>query len=319
MSSAVILYDKNYYKNMKKIILTLLLSIPFIVNAQIISEKDVKITESGAKKLQDSPKKIYFREFTIGYQYIIESSTSGYDGKSKTNISMTAGLVSELSDDDIQNITDNAYQKVAKSLQQAGFTIVTTDEAKAIGEFKGRNNIFVGGQSILLGGRIYTAPKGTKYLRSPAGNAVKVSEELGNIPVIDLGVNIDFASIIEDKQAGGSSVLKGEFGLGAYPFKSTITRKGNGKFGNAETVIQLSSKNYKAIEIEGVIAKEKISKRAEGEYRYDWGNNLKYAQNKKVAITNPVKADKQMYITKVSQALDDYLDIFISQLIENSK
>ena len=150
-------------------------------------------------------------------------------------------------------------------------------------------------------------------------NVGKISDQLGNVPVIDFGMNISFANIVEDKKAGGASELKGEFGLGAYPYKSAISWKGNGRMGNLATNVKLSPKNYKPFEIEGVIPREQIKKRAEGDYRTDWGAGIVYAQRKDIKITNPVKADSELYKTKVAQAVDEYLDIFISQIIDNAK
>jgi hypothetical protein len=339
---------------MRKIIYSLLLLLPLSVFGQIIHEKDVKISEQGAKKLKKAPKKVYFREFSIGYQSIIEANTTGIDRKASTKISMTAGLDSELTETDIQAITDKAYKRVVEKLENAGFTIITSAEAKEIDEYQKRVNTTVGGEPTYLNGYVYTQPSGTEYYKVTSGlneavkgaknelskqsktlgnlpalgllekgsisdNTGKISEQLGNIPVMDFGMNINFAKITEDKKAGGSSVLKGEFGLNAHPYISRITWKGKGKLGNVETAISLYPKNYKPFEIEGVIPRQKIKKTAAGKYRTDWGSGIVYAQQKDIKITNPVKADRDIYIAKVSQAVDEYLDILVAQLLENSK
>ena len=339
---------------MKNLLYILLLVLPITISAQIINEKDIRIEDYGGKKLKKAPKRVYFREFSIGYQSLIEAKTTGFDRKASTKVTMTAGLDSELTEADIQAITDKAYKRAVEKLENAGFTIISSAEAKKIEEYQKRVNTTVGGEPTYLDGYFYTQPTGEEYYKVTSGlnegvkggrkalsaqsktlgnlpglellekgsisdNVGRISDQLGNVPVIDFGMNINFAKIIEDRKTGGSSVLKGEFGLGAVPYMSTIAWKGNGKLGNLETSISLSSKNYKPIEIPGVIPKQKIKKRAEGEYRTDWGAGLKYAQKKDVKITNPVKADRAIYIEKVSQAVDEYLEIFISQLTENIK
>ena len=338
---------------MKTILYICLLFIPIMVNAPIISKTDVRIDEFGAKKLKNAPKKIYFREFNIGYQTIIESSTTGFDRKASTKISMTAGLDSELTQTDIQGITDKAYQKVVDKLKNAGYSIISHEEAKNIDEFQKRVNTLVGGTPTYLNGYVYTQPTGNMYYEVTSGfnegvkdvkkevskqskllgslpvgklvekgnivdNVGKISEQLGNVPILDFGMNISFADIFEDKKSGGASELKGEFGLGAYPFKSSISWKGNGKMGNLEASISMSPKNYKPFEIEGVIPREKIKKRAEGDYRTDWGSGIVYAQRKDITITNPVKADRNVYIEKVSLAIDEYLDIYLATFLEHA-
>lgn len=327
--------------------------LPFLADTPIISKSDVRIDEFGAKKLKNAPKKVYFREFNIGYQTIIESNTTGFDRKASTKISMTAGLDSELTEADIQSITDNAYKKVIAKLTAAGIEVIAHEEAKKIEEFQQKVNTTVGGEFSYKNGFVYTQPTGTIFFdvtsnfnegvkdvkeavskqskilgNLPMGqllekgsirdNVGKISDQLGNVPVLDFGMNITFAEIMEDRKAGGSSELKGEFGLGAYPYKSAISWKGGGKLGNLESSIVFSPKNYKAFEIEGVIPREKIKNRAVGEFRTDWGSGIIYAQKKEITITNPVKADRAAYIEKVTLAIDDYLEIFISTFLEHS-
>ncbi len=339
---------------MKHLLYTLLLMIPLTLSAQIISEKDIKISESGTKKFKNAPKKVYFKEFNIGYQSIIEANTTAIDRKASTKISRTAGLDSELTEADVQKITDDAYKKIVDKLTAAGFSIISSAEAKQIDEYQKRVNTTVGGKIDYVGGYINTQPTGTEYYKVTSGlnegvqavkeeiskqskvlgglpmlslfdkgsisdNTGKIAEQLGNVPIIDFGMNISFASITEDQKGGGSSELKGEFGLGAHPYISKIVWKGNGKFGNFESAILMGPKNGKPFEIEGVIPREKIRKVAKGEFRTDWGAGIVYAQRKDIKVTNPIKADRAVYIAKVTQAVDEYLDIFISRFIDSAK
>jgi len=109
----------------------------------------------------------------------------------------------------------------------------------------------------------------------------KISKQLGDVRVIDFGMNISFAQIIEDKRGGGSSVLKGTIELGAYPYKSMISWNGGMMMGALKSQIILTPKGYQPIEIPGVIKNEKITKRAEADYKYDFNVNLKYFMDKK--------------------------------------
>ena len=181
---------------MKKLIYILLFLIPSVLSAQIITEKDVKISESGTKKLKNAPKKIYFKEFSIGYQSIIEASTVGIDRKASTKISMTAGLDSELTEADVQKITDDAYAKVVRRLTDAGFSIISSAEAKKIDEYQKKVNTTVGGKIDYVNGYIYTQPTGTEYYKVTSGvnEAVqgakkalsKQSKLLGSLPALSL-------------------------------------------------------------------------------------------------------------------------------------
>ena len=98
---------------MKKLIYIALILFPFVVNAQIVTEKSVKISGNEAKKLDKAPKKVFFKEFNIGYQVIAQNSTVSISGSNRDKVSITAGLDSKLVGEDFVAITNKAYEKVA--------------------------------------------------------------------------------------------------------------------------------------------------------------------------------------------------------------
>lgn len=319
---------------MRKLVYTLMLLLPLTVLGQIITEDAIRIDDFGIKKLKKAPKTVYFKDFSIGYQYIVKASSSAYDRSLKSEITMTAGLQSELTDKDIQDITDKAYLKVEKKLKDAGYEILSYDDAKNIKEYQNGGTLVIGGKATDSKGYIYTSPTNKKFFIPTAKiglgminggsgvldkSLVRISDQLGNIIVLNFGMQINFADIFEDKQGGGSSILKGNIGLGANPYASGIVWKGDGKLGNAGSSVFLSSKNYKPFPIPGVVKEEKIRKFNAVEWKNNWTTGMKTAQSSKTTITNPVNADRQQYIAKVTQAVDEYLSIMINQLIDNSK
>ncbi|MBD3749336.1 MAG: hypothetical protein IE931_07565 [Sphingobacteriales bacterium] len=132
---------------MRKLVYTLMLLMPLTALGQIITENDIKVDDFGSKKLKNAPKKVYFKEFSIGYQYLVEGSATGRDRNLKADVNMTAALVSELTEQDIQTITDNAYKKAEKKLTDAGFTIVSGEAAKDINEYQKGVTQMTGGET----------------------------------------------------------------------------------------------------------------------------------------------------------------------------
>ncbi|MGW8123127.1 hypothetical protein ACV07N_10760 [Roseivirga echinicomitans] len=335
---------------MKKFIL-LLLVIPFFANAQIVSKGILDFSDSGTKKLRDIPKKIYIKEFNVGYQYFEDGSakSENYD-KSTESITIAAILNAGLTTDDVQNITDEAYRKFSNQLKDAGFELVGEEEASEIPFFQsGQVTRNVGGVPIDANGYIYTLPVGTTRIDkvtnvsagiSKAQNTIsslskglgslakiadigkkdtyqdpkiKISEELG-VPVVEFGMNFSF---IQFKNALGGSVLKGTSGLNAAIYKGTLINKGDGKMGNAESVVQVVPKKGRPIEIEGVIEKNKISKMADADNAKTYRFGTEYRQDVTIKQTKLVDADKATYVAKVSQALDEYLNILATTIIES--
>ncbi len=337
---------------MNKIIL-FLLAIPFIANAQIVSKSDLDITETGAKKFKKIPKKIYIKEFNVGYQYMENATAeSKNDDESTETISMSVILNADLTTDDVQSITDKAYQKFSKQLEDAGFELVGEEEASKLPFFQsGKVTKIVGGVPVDAGGYIYTLATGTtridkvtvvsdgitktqntigslsKGLGSLSKIAdvakkdtyvdakVKVSEELG-IPVLDFGINFNFLHL-SAAGGGGFKVLKGTTGLSAAAYKSILVNKGDGKFSNAESLVQIAPKKGEPIEIDGVIEKQKISKLADAKNFKGYRFGTEYRQHRTIKQTKIVEADKATYIAKVSQTLDEYLDTLSSTIIDS--
>ncbi len=337
---------------MKNLIL-LLLAMPFIANAQIISKSDLDITEVGTRKLNKVPKKIYIKEFNIGYQYLEDASTTSTNSdNSKETVAIAAVLNAGLTTDDIQSITDKAYQKFSKRLKDAGFELVGEDVASKIPYFQsGKVNKAIGGNPIDAGGYIYTLATGTtridkatnvdnaisktqktigglsKGLGSLAGIAdiakkgtyvnvnEQISQEMG-VPILEFGMNFSFLNLT--KSSGGNlSVLKGTTGLEAAIYKGLLVNKGDGKLGNVETTIMVLPKKGNPIEIDGVIEKKKVSKMADAKNAKGYAFGVEYRQNKTIKQTKLVDADKATYIAKVSQAVDEYLELLASTVIEN--
>lgn len=337
---------------MKKLVFFLLI-LPFLANAQIISKSDLDFTETGTKKLKKIPRKIYIKEFNVGYQYIEDASAeSKNNDKSTETISIAAILNADLTTDDVQSITDKAYRKFTQQLGDAGFEFVGEEEAVKIPFFNsGIVTKNIGGVPMDANGYIYTLATGTtridkvttvssgitktqnaissqsKGLGSLAKIAdvakndtyvdpkVEISSELG-IPVLEFGMNFSFLQL-NSSSGGGLSILKGTSGLNASVYKSILINKGEGKFGNIESFVQILPKKSEPIEIDGVIEKKKVSKLAEAENFKGYSFGTEYRQDKTIKEIRLVDADKATYIAKVSQALDEYLDYLALAIIDS--
>lgn len=74
-------------------------------------------------------------------------------------------------------------------------------------------------------------------------------------------------------------------------------------------------KNYKKIEIEGPIAKKKISETAYAKNNMNWSDGYMYKQEKSFKETKVIDADADLYISKVTQALDEYFDLLLTEFL----
>lgn len=305
---------------MKRMCLLLALLLPLVMSAQIVTEKSIKDYSYGEKKLRKAPKKLYIKEFYINYQVLASETATSINRSNRDEVSMTIGLVSDLTADDMQALTNRAYSRVKTRLEKAGIELVTFEEAGQIKQFQGKSTVAGGMPSSDHRGYVYTAPEGARFYNAGGVGLVdiagKISKQLGDIPVLDFASTVRFIELMEDRQMGGASSIKGNISFELVPYSSKISWKGGAPMAAVNTQIQIGGKGGRGIEIPGVIEKQKVGKRVEADYHYDFNMNMKYYKEQKTVITNPVKVDKQTYLEKAEQAINEYLDIFLDKYLE---
>jgi len=99
------------------------------------------------------PKSI-FQRMQYRIPVIAQYSAVSISGSNSDKVSITAGLDSKLVGEDFVAITKKVYEKVAKRLTDAGFEIVSGEEAGKIDYYKSTNPLY-GGTAFLKNGHVY--------------------------------------------------------------------------------------------------------------------------------------------------------------------
>lgn len=330
----------------KTIYLFLLCAFSLVSHAQLVTEKNLKDWGYGEKKLQKAPKRIFINQFFVNYQLMSSSSTTSVTGS--TSAEMAVGM-SGMELEDFQLITDNSYKKVVDKLTKAGFEIVTADEAQKTEMLSDWQRLPGGTPSkAQLMGYVSTAPnnfdffmkrvdkkgkgKGTFFDSTP-----KLSKELGDIPVFEAAVNFQFVSLegsssylVESSKMKGTVDYKltatavaqsseGIFGgkIETAPSIVRIVWKGGAPGAGALAMVQVSPKGD--ISIPGVVEKKKFKEYVSAPTNYsNYYNGFLTIDSKEVNVTHMVKADREAYISKTQEALDQYLDYVVTKFIDNA-
>jgi len=329
-----------------KNLLTLLLFVCAVslTNAQLVTDKDLKDSSYGEKKLKKAPKKVYINKFNVNYQVLASSTETSSYGKTKTQ--MAVGLVGiEL--EDMQEITDNAYKMVVQKFKDAGIEIVTADEAGQTKFYSDWTRISGGtpSQAQLLG-YVSTAPhdydyyvkKVTKKGKEKSGffdTTPKLSKQLGDIPVFESDISFQFVTIDGSTMINDATKMKGVvnyqipdaamaqsaegiFGskIEISPVVTRVVWKGGAAGAGARTIMAVSPK--KRIEIPGVMEQKKFKEYVSPDRSYNTSySGIVFSHNKELEVSHKVKADREAYRQKTQQALNEYLEYVVNQFIEN--
>lgn len=306
---------------MRKAILFLFL-IPFFANAQLVKKADLAINNVGGSKLNKAPKKIYIKQFTVMFQHLLEvSATATNKDFSKASIDLGIILNSKLTPESLQAITDKAYNKVKNRLQENGFELVSSDEAKKA-PYYANAAALDGGVPYDAAGKINTLPKSFTELREKAYDKnpyYNPSAEL-SVPVMKFVADFHFVNVVAERGIVASiKNIKGESGLTLYP-SGTIIYQGNGRKSVPDVMVTAGTK-YKSIEIDGPVVKKKIKESAVAKNHNEFTADglIQYRQDKSFKQTRVVEADADLYIAKATQAVDEFLDILLSEFLSNYK
>lgn len=331
---------------MKKILIITLMCLPLFGYSQIITEKDVKDWGYGEKKLKKAPKKIYVKDFFVNYQVLSSNSETATNSDLGTSKAMMSVGLTGLETEDFQEITDTAYERLVKKLSDAGYEIVSSEEAGKTEMFQDYTKVAGGTPSqAQIIGYISTAPTGFDFYVKKVTNkgktksaffdvTPKLSKQLGDIPVLEASVNFQFVSI-EGSSFAGAAKMKGKVdfvlaatGVGTSaegifgskmqttPTIERVVWKGGAAGAGALSVIQFSPKDN--ISIEGVVESKKFKEYVSNSAYQPSYAGIVLTKDKKIEVSHQVKADREAYKAKSLQALNEYLDQMIQKLIESS-
>lgn len=302
---------------MKKLLLLTFICLPLLLSAQVLTKKDLKDRSYGANKLKKAPKEIYINSFYIDYQTYKAVTASTASGLSRSTASIAVGMNSELTPEDFQQITDKAYARAEKKLTDAGFRIVPAEEAKDIDMFQ-KLNMFKGGTNI-TNNSVNTIPSNKSFFYKPStlDNSPRLSKQLGDIPVFELAIQVNFVELMKDNIAAGSTSVKGKVGLTFYPSVSRVVWSNGGMMGAAKTMVIFDSKG-RPIEIPGVIKTKKLKEFANADGRTDYITGRKYATEETKKVSHPVTIDRALYIQQVDKYINAYIDILVDEFLANA-
>jgi hypothetical protein len=226
---------------------------------------------------------------------------------------------------------------------------VTADEAQKTEMFSDWQRISGGNPSkAQLMGFVSTAPNDYDFFMKKidfSGKAKstffdstqKLSKELGEIPVFESDVNFQFVRLegsssyltesskmkgTVDYQLVTSAVAQSSEGIfGAkmetVPSLIRIVWKGGAAGAGALAMVQVSPKSD--ISIPGAVENKKFKEYVTPSVNYlNYYNGFLSIDGKEVRVTHMVKADRDAYVRKTEEALDQYLDYAVSKFIENA-
>ncbi len=256
--------------------------LPFLVNAQTISDKEVKSGGFSQGKFKNAPKKVYINSFQIFFEVFgsADASTTGGEsfGRVHSSTKTVMGVALEgVESEDFMMVTNNAYQYFIEDLKSKGFELVSADEAGKTSLYKDwiRKQ---GGElsSSESAGFVRATPAGYEYFvpgekksgkerttvfdRSPA-----LSQELGDAIIVDVALSFDFIDMkVFRSELLNVSNVKGKvnFKVSTAPGPSMVVSTVNFSYGKtftaATAAIQNTLKSDIAIESK-VFQDEKFS------------------------------------------------------------
>ncbi len=315
-----------------KLICLFLLGSTIAFGQNIDPKKDLKDISTKPKLMSKAPKKVFIRSFKLYFQMIdeAENTKSGgyqlggnYKGSAKARLAVgVKGIDAEA----LQQLTNRLYNDYIDRLKAEGLEIYTASNLPKIDYFDGWDIIsgphineeqLRGYLMVVPGGFSYFVKKVTGKGKEKTGGAYqdkayKISKQLNDMIVADVEIIVPSIWLKSSSstlaQAGGAKVKggpylrlsmnsfikyqSGQFKINAWPQTSSI----------------LTLK--KDIPIEGVFADQKFKSTASQDFVYVPGYvDYFTVENRKVNVTNYIECDQETYVSKVGEAIQNYMDI----------
>ena len=313
----------------------------------LVTDKSLRKNGYGEKKMKKAPKKVFINSFFVNYQLMAGARASSATGASKTGMTVALDGVSA---DQLQAVTNKAYNRFVKKLKENGYEIVSADAAAKTEVYSDWERLSGGtpNQAQLVG-FLSTAPgnydffvrrvtKKGKNKRNFFDIAPKISKQLDNTIVFEGVFNFQYVELdassnylMESSKVKAkvsfkmpatavAQSQKGLLGQGHIATNPTMARfvyKGKAIGAGAESMISYSPK--KDIEIPGVIEKKKFKEyTANPNQPYSNYASLGILVDKDVKVSHQVQADTEAYLKNAEEALNGYLDFMLTRLAESA-
>lgn len=312
---------------MKNVILSLAMAV--IVTCalgQKVGKIDWKADGFTQKKFNNSEKKIFIQHFIVNYQTVMVSYAKARGGNSYSGA--VAGLalgLDEVTDEQLQNMTNQYYNDFVAKLESSGFKIMTVDEVQQVAHFSDWGRIEGGepAQHPKATGYLTTIPAGFTQLDGGAGafnlGGHPESKQLGGAIVVRVYLTVPFAESqsINGGLVGGVAKITAKADLRVSPsesipqqgdFKKPINLTSSITFGYKKSLkwqALFDSKLKSDFEIEGVLDENKKYKSTSvgtSGSGFTAKYNDSYSEN---AIL--IDCDAQKYEAGVNEAVSTYL------------
>nr|WKN38811.1 hypothetical protein K4G66_08855 [Tunicatimonas sp. TK19036] len=336
---------------MKKIIMSVaLLALLAFTTAPVeplVSEKSLQKAGYGEKKMKKAPKKVFINSFFVNYQLVAGARASSATGVSKTGMTVALDGVDS---DQLQEVTNKAYNRFVNKLKENGYQIVSADDAAGIEAYNDWERLSGGTPNkAQLTGYLSTAPANYDFFVRRVTNkgknkrnffdiAPKLSKQLDDAVVFEGAFNFQYVELdassnylVESSKVKAkvnfklpSSAIaqseKGLLGQGSATSSPTLARfvyKGKAAGAGAESIIAYSPK--KDIEIPGVIEKKKFKEyTANPNHPYSTPAYYGIMMEKDVKVSHRVQADTDAYLASAEESLNSYLDFMVDRLLESA-
>lgn len=311
----------------------LIITIAFLMGTSTLSAQtlgDFKPERTGPKSLE-RPKfdnrNVYIADFAVHYQVYSEKSASKKGGSGVLGAVMGAAKASlavglDISQETLQNITNDAYAKFMEDLKANGFNVMKGDEAKNTDFYKGykySTNLSII-PSNTMEGMVTVHPQNVGFFYTEKGsstNTTKLSKELNDATVVRVDLYVAFVETSGSNKSGIGANVVAKTNL-VLSENNTIAHfiVGRNKIGGSP-LAEYQGVLKKDLDIDGVIKEEKITNYVASDYD-NWGTSTAFgtvysAKNKAVskAAIVPVATDK--YEKGVELAIDTFLSHHISE------
>lgn len=333
----------------KYVFLTLLAMLVRMATAQVELKDGVSY---GEKEFRKAPKRVYIAQFRVNYQLMYTKEDvdkggrtlgGGMRGTVKSSLSLG---VQGVESHHLQEITDRLYNSFAEKLKQAGYELVSANEAQGIKAFEGWERKTGGTLNLAqYPGYITATPSGFEYFVKKTkesgrekgtftDNSLKISNDIKAV-VVKVNITVPF---VEDAESAGSKMLSdavaGLTKVVLRPYlrieKDLVATAGTFSSDYAQTQVTyaymqgMSTQGIsnlqlkKNIDIPGIFEDKKY--KAVETADYDWGTTigaLTYfnVENRELAMTQPVPCNGAEYKEKVYQAANQYLQATLEKFL----
>jgi len=327
--------------------------------AQQLGSFEPKSNKHGLGKLKKVKKKIYIAKFNVNYEvfksskdYSAGGSTFGGGVRGSAEASAAVGLKG-ISESDLQEKTDQLYQEYIAMLKNAGFEIISADEAGKTEAYENWDRLSGGSvNKSQLPGVLTVRPSGYDYFVKRVSKKGKEKTGLiANYPALSKDMNnaiigeVDLTVMFSENgkqyfKAGGFAKVKIKTNLRVIDnYTITAPKKSIMKGGGIETInvtsrvafysgkIGLASLSgydgilKKPLEIENVIPEEKIvamSVAKSDAMGTDWGVIRVYsAEASETSKMQLFDIDSKLYSESAYQAVKKIVDTHTKGFLES--